>query len=224
MILSMPLFAQSFQSNENEVPILIIENKKYYQKFIADLLLSQKGAENEFSIYVDGKELNLIKEMDVIMDFFQLELNYSKNLTKLYQYIKTEYVNEKYYMQTSDLLQQIMKYIDEIMEESEFSLSYDHELDISTILKAINLQFYCDESSCLDVLIDYVRIMSGFFNKKIFVLTQFKHIFTEQEQELFYQYIAYHKIEVLLLESLGITKRMNGEIYRIIDEDHCVIY
>lgn len=224
MIISMSIFNSSFESLENEIPILQIENKSFYQNLIKELIKGQNGVENEVEIFHQGEVVKQGKELELILNPFEVELNKTKNLTLLYQFIKNEYANELHYEKTSTLLQYVVSYLEMLFEESEYQLEYEQELDLVALLKAMNVRFDYECSSVLNCLIDYVKVMHGFFHKKIFVFVQLKNTLSTEEMEQFYQFLFYEKIEVLLLESSESKERLLCEKYRIIDEDLCVIY
>lgn len=224
MIFATDIFNESFISKENEIPILVIENKTLYQNFIFELISELNGIESEHNFFIDDKQLNLRKDLELILDMFTLDINKSKNITKLYNYIKSEYINNEKLMQTTQLSAKIVEYIQGIVNEIDFDLTFETNVDLQVILKVVDLKFYYEDSTLLEKLIDYIKIMHDFLGKKLFVIANFKTIFSAQEQQQFYEFLMYNKIEILLLETLVPTQKLENEIYRIIDDDLCVIY
>lgn len=219
----MPIFNDSMETKENEVPVLVLENKKMFQKTVEGFLQAMDGAECENLFFIADDGLNMKKHLDVVTDLFHTEINQSKNLTKLYNYLKTEFAQDEKYMDTVAITQSILKYVADLAFLSDFELTYHEELDISAIFKAVDLKFYCEDTSLLEKLIDYVKVMSGFIGKKLFVLLNFKTTFDVEEQKEFYKFIAYSKINVFILESVEPKDRLENEVYRIIDADLCII-
>ncbi len=219
-----PIFEKSFEVTENEIPVLVIENKAYFRDLINSLILEQDGISGDFSFFFKDKEVNQKKDLELILNFFDLDINKTKNLTKLYSFIKTEFVKEEKYLETVNLTTSILSYMSEITAQSDFSLVYEEDIDITTIFKSLNLRFYYEETTMLEKLVDYIKIMSKFFQKKVFVLVGLKSMFTQEEQEEFYKFLFYEKISVLVIENCEQQNRLFSEKYRIIDEDLCVIY
>lgn len=224
MIFATPIFEKSFEVTENEIPVLVIENKAYFRDLINSLILEQDGISGDFSFFFKDKEVNQKKDLELILNFFDLDINKTKNLTKLYSFIKTEFVKEEKYLETVNLTTSILSYMSEITAQSDFSLVYEEDIDITTIFKSLNLRFYYEETTMLEKLVDYIKIMSKFFQKKVFVLVGLKSMFTQEEQEEFYKFLFYEKISVLVIENCEQQNRLFSEKYRIIDEDLCVIY
>ncbi|MFI3142079.1 MAG: type II-A CRISPR-associated protein Csn2 [Clostridia bacterium] len=224
MIFATDIFNESFISKENEIPILVIENKKMYQNFIFELISELNGIESEHNFFIDDKQLNLRKDLELILDMFTLDINKSKNITKLYNYIKSEYINNEKLMQTTQLSVKIIEYIQDITNEIDFDLTFETNIDLQAILKAVDLKFYYDDSTLLEKLIDYIKITHDFLGKKFFIILNLKTIFSSQEQQQFYEFLMYNKIEILLVETSQQSKKLENEIYRIIDDDLCVIY
>lgn len=224
MIFATDIFNESFISKENEIPILVIENKTLYQNLIFELISELNGIESEHNFFIDDKQLNLRKDLELILDMFTLDINKSKNITKLYNYIKSEYINNEKLMQTTQLSVKIIEYIQDITNEIDFDLTFETNIDLQAILKAVDLKFYYDDSTLLEKLIDYIKITHDFLGKKFFIILNLKTIFSSQEQQQFYEFLMYNKIEILLVETSQQSKKLENEIYRIIDDDLCVIY
>lgn len=220
----MSLFDRPFVCNENQIAILVIENNKLYQETIQDFILSLEGEEPSNSFFIGEREVNLYKEMDIITDLFNININQTKNLTKLYNHIKKEISIGEYFSKTVEVNKVVLEYMSIIAQNSEFTLDYNEEFDITAIFKALNLNFYCENMSILEKLIDYITIMKNFFNKNIFIITNFKTTFSIKEQMEFYKFINYSKTNILFVESVNPIRKINIEIYRIIDNDLCVIY
>lgn len=220
----MPIFNKPFVVDENHIPILIVENKNMFQCVIQSFYGAVNGENCENFFFIEDNELDLYKDMEVIVDFFSLDLNSTKNITKLHNTIKQDISGTELYVETNDLYNHILAYLEEIINLSSFPLEYDISPDITPILKSASLRFTQENKILIEKLIDYITITHQFFNKKIFVLVNFKSMFSVEEQLDFYKFLHYKKINVLLVESEVPIVKNDSEIHRIIDKDLCVIY
>lgn len=62
----------------------IIESPKLYAYYLQELFLQQNGEEGRFVLSDKEKELNIAKNMEIIVNPFQIEINGRKILNKLY--------------------------------------------------------------------------------------------------------------------------------------------
>ncbi len=206
---------------KNKVKVIFCDEKR---NPITQFMQGLEGIENDHAFFIGDKEINPKKDMEIITDFFSLDINQTKNLTKLYNYIKSDLINEEKYQETTGLTMKMLDYINTLISDIDFKLIYEDDIDLVHILKMVNLKFYYEESTLVEKLIDYLKIMNGFFGKKLFVLLNFKSTFSDSEQLELYKFLQYNKIEIFLIESIMPSNKLESEQYRIIDEDLCVIY
>lgn len=62
----------------------IIESPKLYANYLQELFSQQNGEDGGFVLSDKEKELNLAKNMEIIVNPFQIEINGRKILNKLY--------------------------------------------------------------------------------------------------------------------------------------------
>ena len=220
MIFVNPIFSTPIEFKENEIQILVIENKNFYQEIVSDLLLQSDGFDGENSIYSGTKELSIIKSVDVITDLFTLDVN--KSVTKLYNAMKNYYLKEGY-LKVVELNFAITEFMKNVDSDFEYQLEYGDSIDLVAIFKGLNVKFVFDGKTILEKLIDYIRIISQFHQKKLFIILNIKSVLSTDEIQEFYKYIFYNKIEVLLIETEISENIRADEKVKIIDEDLCEI-
>lgn len=223
MTLSHSVFSLPIQFTENQLQTLVIENKPFYQQCVQELLAQLDGEEGEFSLYEGDKKLNFAKSVDLVTDIFQFEVNQTKYLTKLYHQIQAQYAQTERYSKTVQVSSEIVNFLNDIVAHFEYQLEYDSQFDLVNLLKAQKLKFVFEGKSILEKLLDYMQILTDFYQMKLFILPNLKTVLSTQELELFYQAICYRKIRVLLLETSVIKADSIPEQIRIIDQDLCVI-
>ncbi len=222
MIFSYPLFSSPFELEEEKISVLIIENKAYFRRILHDLFLQSSGLEGECLFFDNDKELKISKSAEIIIDFFHIDINQTKNLTKLYTALKSDYMGGENYGKYLDLSSNISSFMTELIADFEYDLIYDEQVDLAQFFKAIGLKFSLEEKDFLERLMDYLLLLSKYFQIKIFILVNLKSLLTDDELANFYKFLFYNKIVVLLIESQ--LKSKNGdEKVRIIDQDLCII-
>ena len=86
MIYVNPILNKNFETDESEIPVLVIENMDFFRNLMYEII-EEDTINEQHSFYIGNKEINNKKDIELINDVFNLEINTSKNLTKLYNYI-----------------------------------------------------------------------------------------------------------------------------------------
>ncbi len=89
----------------------IIESPKLYAYYLQELFLQQNGEEGRFVLSDKEKELNIAKNMEIIVNPFQIEINGRKILNKLYAELDQLSKSELMYYLTDLQMQELIKEI-----------------------------------------------------------------------------------------------------------------
>ena len=221
MMLVHPTLENYIIFEENRVNVLILENQQMFVSMIEEFLGECNGKESAYVLSEEFVPMEIKKYCDICIDFFALELNTKKVLTKLYQELK-EISQEEMYMQTMSIQSSILQYIEELIGHSGYGLQYDMEMEITGLFKLVDLKLQFDSESMVDKIIDYITIMQEFFGIKVFVFVNLKSYLMEEEIKQFYKQIFYSKVDILLIENVY-REELAGEIVHIIDSDLCQV-
>lgn len=219
-----PDIESQIEFNENEIQILVIENKSAFAKYTKMLFDQVNGVEGEFVLSNEGKLQKISKSMDILFDYYSLQVNSRKVLPKLYANVKIEMNSGEYYKTTTELASIICNYFEEIIDVMQLPLEYNANFDLSGILKVVDMRIHSDPETLTEKLIDYMLAMKEFLGVNYFIFVGLKNYFPKEELEQLYQEIAYQKYGVLLIEGDAREKSMQYENYHIIDQDLCEIY
>ena len=209
---------------ENEISVLIVENQEVFLKYTKELFDQINGEEGQFVLSEDGKLMKIPKVMDLIFDFYALEVNSRKVLTKLYSIVKVEMNDEIHYMASNELVSKISNYLELLISDLQYSLDYDVNFDLSGLMKVVDLRVNSNPDTLTEKLVDYMMAMKEFCGMKVFVFVGLKNYLLTEELELLYQEIAYQKYKVLMIEGAERGVRLDQEIYCVIAHDLCEIY
>lgn len=200
---------------------LIIENPSFLREVIKDLTVSEE--EKEISLSSDGKTLNLDKDVDVIFNPLKLDFNSKRAMTTLLKLLLKTSVSEDFYLTTNKLKTKIIKYFGEIIDAGDFEFEVTaNEFTMDSVAKAVSIHIVGDEDDFVELLTDYVSMMTELANIKLFVFINLRLLLSDEELKRFCHNLDNHQINVLLLE--GSTKKKLGEIPRlVVDKDLCEI-
>lgn len=224
MMLIHPGIGKQFIIEEGYVNVLYIENEKFICDIISELILQVSGGEGRFILSDKLKELEISKNMDVIIDFFNLNINQKKIINKLYLILKDIAVGNDYYIKTNKVINDISELISDISYEINVPISYNFEVELLDLFKISGIKIEEDGDSLLENLLHYIYIMKELCKINCFVFVNLKQFLNMDDVEKLYNYIEYNKINIILIEGkIRIRENKRESIY-IMDKDMCEIY
>ena len=208
---------------ENRVNVLVVENRKMFLSMIEELKGQLEGEEGAFVLSEEGSLLSLSKEAELITDVFSLNLNERTSINRLLSSLagyaqKAEMVNK-----SRELQNVLSEFLGELLQNEELPVSYADEINMPNLLKALGVEFENDYDSLCEKLLVYMKMMSRFFQKKLFVFVNLKTFTDEDDLRSFYMSAFYEKFNLLLLESTEREDLYEAEEVTVIDKDMCEV-
>lgn len=224
MMLAHPMFSKIIDFKNEMINILIIENQKFLTQLIEDIINQTNGENGDFVLSEDFIPLDMQKHLEIIIDFFNLDINNKKVLTAIYNKIKKIAYDDENYIKTENFKTEAFNYIETLINQTEYPLILDLQFDISGLLKLFDVKIEINSSTFLEKIIDYMSVLYEFLNRKCIVFVNLMSYLDISEIELLYKEIQYKKYNVLFIENSFKTKIGEYENIYIIDEDMCEIY
>lgn len=200
---------------------LIIENPKLLREVIKDLTISEE--EKEISITEDGKPLKLDKDLDVVFNPLKLDFNSKRAMTTLLKLLVKTSVSEEFYLTTNNLKTKIVKYLSDIVDagDFEFEVSAD-DFTMDSIAKAVSIHIVGDEDDFIELLTDYISMMTELADVKLFVFVNLRLLLSDDDLMRLHHNLDNHQINMLLLEGMA-HERLDDVPRWLIDADMCEI-
>ena len=224
MMLAHPMFSKIIDFKNEMINILIIENQKFITQLIEDIINQINGENGDFVLSEDFIPLDMQKHLEIIIDFFNLDINNKKVLTAIYNKIKKIAYDDENYIKTENFKTEAFNYIETLINQTEYPLILDVQFDISGLLKLFDVKIEINSNTFLEKIIDYMSVLYEFLNRKCIVFVNLMSYLDISEIELLYKEIQYKKYNVLFIENSFRTKIGEYENIYIIDEDMCEIY
>lgn len=210
--------------NENIVNVIVVENPKIFRGFIEELVRQCAGEEGSFLLSDCEEEIEISKNVELVIDCFNLDFNQKKILNKVYNYLKHLSMGDKYYLKTSEIQMTIFRYLEELISSSEHPLVYAADLDIISIFKSADLKIETNYDTLLEKLVDYINIVQEYCGMSCIIFVNLKTYLAEEELKQLYVYASYKKIHIMLLEGRLYNEILDLEKVFILDNDLCEIY
>lgn len=211
-------FENAFELKFKELNILVIENKQFFRKLIYDLKGSVSGNESYFKIIENLEEKDLSKMSAFITDVFDININESKIINKIYNILIEESNGSELYNQKIKFEKEINKFIEELIFRFDYDLTYDH-IDYKNIFKGVNIHIEDDFQGLMEKLLEYIDISYKLLDKKIFFILNLNCYFNPNELEELKRYLCYNNVVVVLLQNRLDSEIQKSENIKIIDSD-----
>ena len=130
--------------------------------------------------------------------------------------------DETHYVQTRQIIQNIMAYFMELEQESSIALDYS-ELDFGQLMKAVGIKIDENSDETVERLAQYLHVIAKLMNKILVVFVNLSAYLENWEIENLLKEAFYLKLYVILIERQNLSLEIRKNCY-IIDTDCCEIY
>lgn len=207
--------------DERYINILEIADKNLFKAVTYNINKCVKDKENKNIImFDDDKVIDIDKEIFIVNDFFNIDLNNTKVLKLLHKDISLkynlEYEKENLLLQITDVYNDLI----DILNLYEFNFTHKEEVNIEDLIKILNIKF--DENiydNPFDNLMYLFDVVSNFKICKVIILINAKLFFNEKELYEIYKVALYKDIKLLLVEYGSDDELLNFENKLCIDGD-----
>ena len=205
--------------NENEhLAEFIIESPIFFRSIIRDLGKIDEGGKIHFT---QGGKAIASKDIEIVFNPLNLDFNNRRVITTLLKMVLKTSLSEDFYLPTNNLKTNIIKYLSEIVDSREFNFEVEtDEFTIESIAKATNLHVVGDEDDFVELITDYMAMMTELIETKLFIFINLRSFMNEDETKRLVKNILNHQFNVLLIENQNREKIENGSRI-IIDKDLC---
>lgn len=217
-----PILERTIEIEENKATILIIENKNVFSEIISEIKNQIEGEEGGFVFSQDIEEISISQNIELITDPFSLNFNSKKIINRLYKKLDKQAMNEEMYVKSKEIVSKINEYIADLIQDEELSISYNQELDLIKLFKAVDIHIENKDKQLVDRILEYMLIIREIFAINTFVFVNLKAFISDENLKEFYKVVFYNKMNLILFES-NFNKKLDSEEVRIIDADLCEI-
>lgn len=218
-----PDFLFQIEFEECKITNVIIESPRIFEEVLGELYIQIIGDLGGWVLSEDSTPIEIKKYSEIIMNPFDLDINNKRILGKLYDNIKSNTLKTELYIKWNELYPNIADVVNVLIEEFDYNLEYNDEIEIKEVLKLLNLRFIVDSENSLEKIIDYMNLHNSILGTKLFVLVNIKSFYSEEKLKFLYEQAFYKKYNILMLDNKEYRRKSIDEIRYIIDEDGCVI-
>jgi len=205
--------------------LIVIENPHEFYN-VVDTLNNQTSSSCEGFVLTETdtmKDIQLHKKSDILIDYFNMEFN-SKKIQNLINSKAIELVNNSELRVNFDKsAERITEFIDDVISRLEIRTVSEKEIELIDILKLGNLKILEWYSTPLEMIVNYINIITKLKKIDILFLVNVKQILTEEEMLQLYKHCSYIKLNLVLIESKAPVRKLEDEEVIHIDDDLCEV-
>jgi len=218
MKMNVNYFDSGFLLENERILAIEIENTNYFYRFVNDIFSVAEGDVIEDISFFDNdfKELNLSSKINVILDYFHLELNSKKIQNKLYDFMEKQ-VSEVDVNSFAKEFSKLKDKLDILLREIDIPVTIESDFEVAQIFKLFKVAIKPD-NSLLNNLFIYLDIEKNLLNDKIIFLVNLKDYLNNNDIEELYKYAIYNNICLILIDSRSHGTLLKNEKKIIIDE------
>ena len=205
--------------DKEHINIIEVSNKDIFIRLINDFkTLNSLGIKENMYIYNDkGLELNLSNKISIIIDYFNLNFNDKKYITKINKIVEKS-VSDEECLKLSNLYKKMCKCFNRAFNEIDIELNINNDYQLEDIIKMFEIQIK-EKETFLDKLFLLIDI-NGFLKvNSLLLFVNIKDYLSDNELIELHKYIMYKKETVLFIENKLSHNMIKYEKKLIIDED-----
>ena len=213
-------FENEIEFEEEMVNVISVNNVECFRNIISSINSKILGEEiNEVFLLNDEKEeLDMNKEVLMVLDVFNIDYNSKKILSKIYELIEEKIVMNQD-LEIDNKIFELRNYIVEEINELPFEFIMKDEIKIMDILKMYSLKIDSDNYNKLTEKIEFlIDIISTLKIAKILIIPNMKLFLTDEEVVEVYKYSLYNNVNLLIIERND-RKKLKYEKKLVIDEN-----
>lgn len=205
----------------DKINVLTVENPRRYREFYVELRDSIRLGEGDFVFSENDKILNLSRNAVFIDNPIELDFADKKANNRLISEL-CDTINEKYAQEVLEINQRFFELLSKLNGESSVEIDWNVDSPITAMFKAFSVMIADRADNGIERLIDYVTMLTHFFDIKLMAFANLKSFFTSDELQELYKHFAYNGVMCIDIES-GLKTKCDGEMNVVIDNDLCEI-
>lgn len=210
-----------FDTEDDKVNTMVIENASLFLKVLTDIQVQVEGGEGVGVLSDKDCILRMDKRAEVIDRYVPFYLNQKSLLTKVGSTIEKRIVEEDCYLRTMELLANIEAFLLDVTNDMAGGLEFD-QLSPGALVKASGFHFDEDYTSLGEKILDYMELVYEYLGEKLFFTINLRSYLTDEEADMFMEGLLQHGFHCIMLESYG-KKHLSREKRYLVDADLCEI-
>ena len=189
-----------FNTDTDKINCIAIENRKFYADIVSDISGQIAGSDGKAVMSFKKAVVDFSKYADILTSFFPFDLNRKTILTKIASELENRAQSAEHYIQTSELLSDIEKYLNDLASDFSFDLAYK-KLSASSLIKSVGIEIVDDSISLAGEVLNYMSLVREFDGNKLFFTVNLRSFIEDDEMNELMKCMVMHRFDVIMLEN-----------------------
>lgn len=220
MKLIYPDISKAFDTEDEGINVIIIENQKLLFDLTTDLHEQCSGNDGKAVLSKDNKILPMSKNLELIMQFIPFDINKKTLVSKVSAEMERIAVEDRH-EETLKLMSDIERHLFDISYNLYGDIDFP-KLSIASVISASGLRLRSNEESLCEKIIDYMTLIREYEKEKLFVFVNLRSFVCNSEYSSLIDTIINRCFDVIFIENQEYD-RVSAEKRYIIDADLCEI-
>lgn len=205
--------------NEGNIPVIEVENKKYFYRLVNDFwrIYNSNIIEDIIFLNDENQEINCCNKIKVILNYFDLGFESKKYMNDIFKYIN-ENISDEDRNSLNTQYSRMIKMYRKTLNHFDISLSVESELDIDNLTKIMKVRINSN-NELLNNLLLIIDLERELKSNKLLIFINLKQYLKKEELKELYKYSIYNQVKILLIDSQSYGGTLNNENKLIIDEN-----
>ncbi|MCJ0596250.1 type II-A CRISPR-associated protein Csn2, partial [Enterococcus cecorum] len=179
--------------------------------------------EGKFVLSDENEILSFKKDMSLILSPLEIDYNDKKFINELFKEIKDIVQSGELYEEYVFVKSELVKLMERISESIDYPLQYSEDLEVSSLLKMMQVKFDFQDTNYFERLITFVQLSQRLLRKKLLIFVNLSSFLSENQLVELEKIAKYEQIKILLINSYQLNYSFSYKWY-IIDVDGSEIY
>ncbi len=216
-----PAIDAVFDTNDEKVNTLVIENPNFLYSILEDLSNQISGLNGDSVVSENGVVLRTDKNIELLTQFFPFDINKKTLLNKIASELEKKAMSGEFYLESMEIVSNVESFLLNLSIDFACDMVYT-KLDIGSIIKSAGIEINDNKMGLCERIIDYMELVTMFDRNKLFVTVNLRAFVSDKDMTLFLQTIKGHGFALLMIENREYTL-LNYEKRTIVDSDICLI-
>ena len=175
---------------------MVVENQHLFAEILNNLMMY-----DEESIFLSDNYqiINLKKEMFIIENILNFEINNKKYINQLYNYIDKSNSNQNMAQKLAAVNVLLSEIIADVKLDTNITLDYKEVINLIDILQMFDIKVDLDNTDLIHKLLIYIKFIGLIYNPKVIIIPFLDSFLTPQEILTLIQEVSLLEICIFIL-------------------------
>ncbi|MBQ8179234.1 MAG: type II-A CRISPR-associated protein Csn2 [Candidatus Methanomethylophilaceae archaeon] len=202
--------------SEQKVHRMVLENSLSMGWMVGELSNQIKGLNGRFYLSESGRELDMRKKVELIVDPFSLDHNSKEIVSGLHKCISSRLESGDDYLSFREVVSDLLRVLEKVSTDVDSSVSLD-DPSSQSLLKIASVGIM-DPTDITESISEYARLITSYSEKELVALVNVDLFMSDADYKECLKQIRYLQVPILFIETKA---KDDGIPTKLFDADFC---